>query len=90
MTLSKTADANLDCAFVENSLFSPIVKSQHNGIELVIRPGDECAALGDVDVLVGAGIGHGVKVEVVLWEGRRHRHQGGQNHEEFLQLHKIH
>ena len=57
----------------------------------MIRPGDECAALGDVDVLVGAGVGHGVKVEVVLWEGRRHRHQGGQNHEEFLQfIDKIH
>ena len=66
------------------------MKSQQIRIDLAARPGDEGAALGDVDVLVGAGVGHGVKVEVVLWEGRRHRHQGRQNHEEFLQLHKIH
>ena len=41
-TLSKTTDANIDCAFVENALFytdSLIVKSQQNRIELVTRPG---------------------------------------------------
>ena len=38
----KTADANLDCAFVENALLlhrSLTVKSQQNIIELVTRPG---------------------------------------------------
>ena len=40
-TTSKTADANLDFAFVENAFFhrSLIAKSQQNKIELVKRPG---------------------------------------------------
>ena len=40
-TPSTTADANLECAFVENALFlnrSLNVKSQQNRIELVTRP----------------------------------------------------
>ena len=38
---SRTSDANLDCAFVENALFLHwflILKSQQNRIELVARP----------------------------------------------------
>ena len=41
-TPSRTADANLDCEFVENAHFlhrSLIVKSQQNRMELVTRPG---------------------------------------------------
>ena len=42
-TPSTTTEANLDCAFVENALFtndrSLILKSQQNRIELVTRPG---------------------------------------------------
>ena len=40
--LSLTAEANLDCAFVENTTFlhrSLIVKSQQNRIEIVTTPG---------------------------------------------------
>ena len=60
-TPSKTADANLDWAFVENALFphgSLIVKSQQkNIIELVSRPGTYLLAAKPGDflaVLVGS------------------------------------
>ena len=43
-TQSKTADANLDCAFVENALYRPkqslIGNGQQNRIELATRPGN--------------------------------------------------
>ena len=38
-TLSKTTAANFTCAFVENTIFTPILKSQDNRIELVTKPG---------------------------------------------------
>ena len=39
-TLSKTIDAKLDCAFVENALFyTLIVKGHENRVELMTRPG---------------------------------------------------
>ena len=44
-TPSRTTDANLDCAFVENALFlhqSLIMKSQQNINELVTQPGLSC------------------------------------------------
>ena len=47
-TPSTTTDTNLDCAFVENALFSFILKSQQNRIELVTRPDtDQNATNGD-------------------------------------------
>ena len=48
--LSKTNDANLDCAFEENALFLHQfmnVKSHQNRIELVSRPADDQFIFGD-------------------------------------------
>ena len=52
-TASKTADSNLDSAFVENALFTTDpLKSQQNRKELVTRPGDLAAR----NVLLGENL----------------------------------